>query len=169
MPLRAKAMNNGFTLLEMLIVMVIIAIVSVAGVNLINSQSPQRAVVNQAQQLSKQIKFLCEKSVFENRAFGLEFNRQAYQILALERGAWLAMDSDSATVPLAEHLKLDVILDGSKQIFDDEFQQKPHIVCLPNGQNSPFELQLESKEELEDKAVYLLTSDDNGELKGAWQ
>lgn len=169
MQLKRKSTNRGFTLLEVLVVTVIIGIVSVVGVNLINNRSPQREAVNQAKKISGQINFLCEKAVFENRVLGLEFSQQAYQQLSFEQGTWLSSGTDLAT-PLSKHLNLIVLLDDSQQIIDKEFQDKPQIVCFPNGQSTPFELRLSSKEaSTEAAAVYLLKSMPDGKLIGAWQ
>ncbi len=103
--------SKGFTLLEILLVVVIISIMTAVGANIINSQSIERVVLNQAQKFSNDLTFICEKAVLENQAFGLEFHTYGYQVLRYQQPEWLLIESQSAP-QINENIVTDLLLDG---------------------------------------------------------
>ncbi len=80
---------SGFTLLEILLVVVIIGIMTVVGTNIINSQSPERAIMETAAKFEAELKYLCDLSVLENRAHGIEWSEYGRHWLTYQSGDWV--------------------------------------------------------------------------------
>ena len=167
---------KGFTLLEILLVVLIVSIMSFIGVNIINSQSIERVILNQAQQFNDDLMYVCEKAVLENQAFGFEFLATGYQVLRYQQSEWLLLETQK--VPqFNEAIETELLLDGlSQDISADSSigdENLPHIICQSDGSFNPFELRFSAEEaaepnQLDDKIYYALTSETPWQLKGAW-
>lgn len=168
---------RGFTLLEILLVVLIISIMSVLGVNIINSQSIERVILNQAQQFSADLTFVCEKAVLDNQAFGFEFNLEGYQVLRYQQPQWLLVESQAAP-QFNAGITVDLLLDGLSQDLDSVTTAKdeplPHIICQSDGSFNAFELRFISSEQLSNQATdpesayYALSPESPWLITGAW-
>lgn len=156
--------QQGFTLLEMLLVVVIIGIMSVLGVNLVNSQSIERVVLNQAQQVEASLKLLCEQSVFENQAQGLEVLTTGLQVLRYQQPIWQARDFQ---VPGAWESQVELYIDGLSQQLLPEATDEPHIICQTDGSFSQFTLHFFA-DPATPEVYYVLETAGPWELTGGW-
>lgn len=167
--------SKGFTLLEILLVVVIISIMTAVGANIINSQSIERVVLNQAQKFSDDLTFVCEKAVLENQAFGIEFYTNGYQVLRYQQPEWLLIESQSAP-QINENIVTDLLLDGLSQELQQELassdEHLPHIICQTDGSFNAFELRFSAAGEIsqntETITYYALITQSPWQLNGAW-
>ncbi len=158
---------TGFTLLEILLVVLIIGIMTVAGANLINSQSIERVIMNQAKQFETNLQYICEKAVFENQAFGIEWHESGYQVLRYQQASWLAVEQQATQLP--EQVDSILLLDGYPQKLSVEAENIPHIICQTDGSINTFEWRLSvSNNPTNDKTHYSLRSSSPWELTGGW-
>lgn len=160
--------SKGFTLLEMLLVVLIVGIMSVAGSNLINNQSIERVIMNHAQQFASNLKFICEKAVFENQAFGVEWLPGGYQVLRYQQPDWLLVEQQQA-VQISANISSELRLDGYPQILSDEAENRPHIICQADGSFNAFELRFKASDDPSRKpAYYALSNATPWQVTGAW-
>lgn len=143
--------SAGFTLIEILVVMVIIA--CLAGLAVISSgvAGPGRELNNEAERLAGLIGVLADEAVLDNREYGVRIERGSYQIYYYdEPGArWQPMSDGARQLP--EWAELTVELDGEPLALPapakDEKKSKdarpvPQLIILSSGELSPFRLEM---------------------------
>lgn len=158
---------TGFTLIEILLVVLIIAIMSYLGANAINSQSAERQIMNEAGLLEAEIKYICDLAVLENRAHGLEFSTTGVEVLQHNAGVWLSKGTQNQ--PPQPHFKFRVLLSGKQQKLADEPEQMPHVICQSDGSLTPFELRWYVTENTTNESIYfMLKTESPWLLDGAW-
>jgi prepilin-type N-terminal cleavage/methylation domain-containing protein len=167
--------SKGFTLMEILLVVLIVSIMTAVGANIINSQSIERMILNQAQKFDVDLTFICEKAVFENQAFGIEFYTDSYQVLRYQQPQWLLIESQS-TPTMKDEIAVDLLLDGLIQEFETELgsndEPLPHIICQSDGSFNAFELRFRAAQGMgssqENKTYYALHTQSPWQIEGAW-
>ena len=162
----SKAKTRGFTLLEVLLVVVIVAIMSVVSVNLINNQSYERQVMGHAAAIEAELKYLCDKAVFENRAYGIEWITDSHNVLKYQLGDWVVQPAKNNQYAQKPQFNLQVLLNGVVQVLPDEIEELPHVICQADGTMNPFELRWLSLEQT--GAHYSLKTETPWQLTGAW-
>ena len=162
--MKVKPISQGFTLLEILLVVVIIGIMTTAGVNLVNSQSLERVIINQAKAFEQNLKFLCEKSVFENQAIGVELNQFGYQAYRYQRQIWQLIEKE-AIPEFNNEIEFSLLLDGITQKITVEGDGLPQIVCQADGTFNGFELRFVAGG---DGSYYALTASTPWTLTAQW-
>ncbi len=173
--MKSKVVVKGFTLLEILLVVLIISIMTVVGSNLINSQSVERQVMNQAQKFSNDLTFICEKAVLENQAYGLELYKVGYQVLQHQQTDWVLVDSQISPV-IQDGIEMELIFGGLSENLAPEAAtedlREPHIICQTDGSFNVFELRFNVAAELSDAGndspSYAISTQTPWQLKGAW-
>ena len=162
--------QSAFTLLEILLVVLIIGIMTVAGANLINSQSIERIIVNHAKQFESDLTFICEKSVLENQSYGIEWLEQGYQVLRYQQPEWMRVETQVQGT-LTDGVQAEIRLDGYPQLIADEAENLPHIVCQSDGSFNGFEVRFFAAQDSNSSGKqdhYALSSKTPWELVGAW-
>jgi type II secretion system protein H len=153
---------TGFTLLEMLLVVLIIGILTATGANLLASQSIERQIMDQARIFEADITYLCERAVLENQAFGIEWQNQGYQALRHQNTEWIPLDSIPPSWPAG--VLAEIQLQGRMQVLAKTYEDLPHIVCQRDGSFNAFEVRLAAN----DQSHYFVRSRSPWELTGGW-
>ncbi|MFC5695109.1 type II secretion system minor pseudopilin GspH [Pseudomonas sp. GCM10022186] len=142
----------GFTLIEVLVVMVIIG--CLAGLAVISSgiAGPSRELRSEADRLAGLIGVLADEAVLDNREYGLRLERDGYQVYFYDEtgGRWQALSDGARQLP--EWAELSFELEGEPLVLPaparDEQQSKdarpplPQLIILSSGELSPFRLEL---------------------------
>lgn len=158
----------GFTLLELLLVLVITAIMVTAGVQLIGGQSAHDRVSEQAHLIRRQLDLLCEKAVFENRPFAMEFNAKRHHVLSYRKQKWMPLDGHAwPHKGLNEAVDWTLIVQGKKLSLSDDFKNLPQLICYPSGQLSAFEIHFSDRFDAQQRAFQLKTKSPT-ELSAGW-
>lgn len=167
----------GFTLIEILIVVVIIAVVA-AGIMLsVNLTGRDRDLQREGDRLLTLINYAREQAELQTREYGLQFTDDGYQFLVYDqqRGVWGDVAEDDALDPrklpggLDVKLRVearDVVLghpDNSKDkaSLDDKSSKDrtPQVMIFSDGDLSSFAARLERDNGLRSITV---TQDDSG-------
>ncbi len=156
--------SAGFTLIELLLVVVIVGIMSYMGINIINSQSIERKIINEAAILEAQIKFICDASILENRAHGIEWIEGSIQLLKHQAGDWVPL----AMEPPIFDTEQVVFLNGLQQVLETETEELPHVICQTDGSFNAFEVQWPIVGSSENKPHYSLKTESPYQLAGSW-
>lgn len=135
--------SKGFTLLELLIVMVIIGvIVGAATLSIPHNKTSQ--IEKEAQRFQALLKLARDEAVFQSRSVGVLFEESGYQFMRSgeEQGNWLAL-SDKQLRPrvLPEGFSFSVDVQGQMVSFEDAESEErlvPHVFVLSTGEITPF-------------------------------
>lgn len=142
----------GFTLLELLAVLVIMGILASFAVISVTRDGPEDELYREVARLETLMRMLSEESVLQDRQFGVLLSRDAYAFHVLEGARWLEIADDPLYRPrsLPEGMYLDLRLDdqalslaGGDQKGADEVLA-PQILILSSGELTPFALSLHS-------------------------
>jgi general secretion pathway protein H len=160
--------NSGFTLIEILVVVVIIGIVS-AGVLLSVSLTGQdRDLDKESQRLLTLVNYAREQAELQTREYGLLFRDDGYEFLTFDvrRNLWRDVFEDDALRDrnLPEGLGIKLSVDARPVILTkpkDAKDKAPQVMIFANGDLTTFEVTVER-----DGGVrsVTLTEDDKGKV-----
>lgn len=85
---------QGFTLLELMVVIVIIAILFSFASLAFRGQSPEDLIKEEAHRLERLIQLALEEAVLKNTEYGLEFSQNSYRFLSYSEDAWQIVSGD---------------------------------------------------------------------------
>ncbi len=152
--------ESGFTLLELLAVMVVIGII-ISFATLSIGRNTSQVVQEEVERLHGLIRLAGEEAVLQGRELALEFDRDRYQFLELGSDGWqpLAGDQMLRERPLPETVELELVLEGAETDFGDK-KNLPRIFILSSGELTPFKMTLS----IDDDEEYSLQGLFNGKL-----
>lgn len=140
---------NGFTLLELMIVLVIVSILFTFVSFTIRGHSPEELMAEEARRLDHLIQLALEEAVLKNTEYGLEFTRNSYRFLTYEDNEWRAVSGDrllrerqlpnEMEIELAIE-QLDVIIGEPSEQNDSELAEeelKPQVFLLSSEEITP--------------------------------
>jgi len=150
----SKHRQCGFTLLELLVVVVIVAILFTYTTLAIRSDSPEDIIKKEAQRIGRLIELALEESILRGEEYGIEFSTSSYRFLRFEENQWSALGSDrilrERELPLEMELELrleetEIVMDFSmeKNTNDDgtdkeeKDEPEPQVFLLSSGEVTP--------------------------------
>ncbi|QMU60762.1 MAG: type II secretion system protein GspH [Gammaproteobacteria bacterium] len=149
--------NAGFSLLELLVVIVIIGISTLAVTWAFGDNQAER-MSHKSRQLAALIELTQEQAMFNSEELGLLFTKDSYTFYKLvtvfdkdnkEKSAWQAIEGDRILTKrsLPDGLEYELYLEGIKVTFAAAKLKEitPHVFILSDGSISPFELNLTDK------------------------
>jgi general secretion pathway protein H len=140
--------RGGFSLLELLVVLVIIGIVVGTAVLSIGAAGNDREAEREVIRLQTLLELLREEAVMQNRDYGILFAESGYRFYIYDQAAlvWFEPTDDRFLAARElEGLMLDLRLedrDISLSVdFDEEMldEPEPQVVLLASGEMTPFE------------------------------
>ncbi len=147
---------SGFTLIEILVVVVIIGIITVGALLSLSFAGPDRELHTEGERLVDLMNYAQEQGELQTRELGLYCTDHSYRFLAFDarRNLWVPMDDDDAlrarTLPDSIKLQLDVegrevVLaspadEQKKKIAPEDLQ--PHVMIFSNGDLTSFRMTL---------------------------
>lgn len=138
---------RGFTLLEMMLVVLIIGLLAVT-VSLALPDSAQQRLDRDAKGLQARIALAMEQAIFRNRDYGLSITPNGYRFFQRDGESWSELDDSSRLnpKPLDEATRLSLQMSGIdvdlQQDADSETPSAPQIYIVSDGQVSPFVVEL---------------------------
>jgi len=141
--------QRGFSLLEMLVAVAIIAVFVGAAVLSVGVTGTDRESEQQAARLKGVLDLVREEALMHSRDFGVLFSRSGYRFYTYDYGlqAWLAPTDDRLldAYAIAEPLELALVVEDRELVlagaFDpDELEDpEPQVLILSSGEMTPFE------------------------------
>ncbi len=154
-----KRSNQGFTLIEILIVLVIIGITIGFALIAFGDFGESRRILFSAEQLVNTLQLAQQKAILETSTLGLRIDNTGYQVLQLTNNAQWKPISDKGVFKLTYFPKdTRIILKTSTSTSIGA----PAIIITAAGDMTPFTLTFGSKQ---DNNLALLIGKHNGELK----
>lgn len=145
---------HGFTLLELLVVLVIVAILFSFATFSIRSNSPEDSIKEEALRLNRLIQLALEEAVLKNKEYGLEFKTNSYRFLTYQDNNWQAISDDKLLrkreLPDEMEIELaieqtDIIIGDTAEATDEdsdnedeeEKKAKPQVFLLSSEEITP--------------------------------
>jgi general secretion pathway protein H len=155
---RSHHAARGFTLLELLVVIVIVSILFTFTTLAIRSSSPEEQIETEARRLDRLIQLAQEEAILRGEQYGLEFSPNGYRFLRYVDFVWQPLDSDrqlrKRELPLDMKIEVDIeqveiLLEtdkrpaqsGSNKKDSDKNKEKevlkPQVFLLSSGEITP--------------------------------
>ncbi len=154
--------QQGFTLIELMVVVVIVAILFSYTTLAIRGNSPEDAIKEEAQRLERLIQLAMEESILRGEEYGIEVFIDGYRFLRLSEHQWQPLSGDRILRErkLSDDIELEMRLEDTaisivtnidpfadkKVDLDDNLDEaedekkisiKPHIYLLSSGEITP--------------------------------
>ncbi len=111
---------NGFTLLELLVVVVIVAILFTYTTLAIRSDSPEDIIKKEAQRMERLVQLALEESILRGEEYGIEIFLGGYRFLHFNKNQWQPLSNDKIfrqrELPL--NMEMEVRLEDTEIIID---------------------------------------------------
>jgi type II secretion system protein H len=128
--------QNGFTLFEIVVVIVILGIMATAAA-LYLKRDPAAGVREQAQRLAALLQNLRQEAILEGTIYAVQFGTDEYDFLRLnEKGELVPVKNDDLL--RSHHLPAGIHLEIPKQKSDDKSMKG--IIFAPTGEVPEFEV-----------------------------
>lgn len=154
--------TKGFTLLELLIVLVILGITISFTVLSFGLKNPQDDIREQGLRLAALMQLASEESILLGQELALEFADEGYSFLNLKKDRWQEIENDQVfrRRRLPEHMSVELSVEGGE--FNNSNDLNQRIYFFSSGEASPFTLRLRSKDT---EYSFLLNGDSQAVIK----
>lgn len=170
---------RGFTLLELLVVVVLIAIGTAMAISNINFDIDDADARTEARRIAALAGLAAEEALLTGREYGLRIDDETLEFLVFDdvTRQWqpLADDRIFHPRPVPESIDLDLVLEGQAVMLagdteedkmstdDDDLPEPPQVMFLSSGQITPFTLTV--SERGEDGDTWTITGDLLGRME----
>lgn len=157
---------RGFTLLELLVVMVLIAILTAAALSTINFIARDADAETEARRVTALATLAAEEALLTGREYGMRLDDEEIVFLLFDElsGQWqpLAEDDTFHPRPVPETLDFNLVLEGQSIVLgnespgnespddnaqdDEDAPQPPQVIFLSSGEITPFTLTISSQD-----------------------
>ncbi len=154
--------SKGFTLLELLIVLVILGITISFTVLSFGLKTPQDDLKEQGLRLAALMQLASEESILLSQELALQFESDGYHFLNLKDDQWLEIKNDQVfrRRVLPESISVELSVEGSDVSNDEAVVER--IYFYSSGEASPFVLTLRSQDT---EFSYQLSGDSQATIK----
>jgi len=134
---------SGFTLIEILVVTVILAIVAGLVTLGIAGAGGERQLARDSERLRALIGFACEHAELSGQQIGISIDRAGYRFSRSSHADWLPeRDGELRARKWSVPLQAVLTRDGRGVAIGEQFGDKPQLVCFSSGELTPFRLDL---------------------------
>lgn len=142
--------RQGFTLVEMLVAVVIVAIVGAAVVIGVSGLGGTRLLQRQAQRLQSHLEYACETALLNGRSVGLlQTGEHAYVFVERAVDRWEIIEDEPLLAAWAMPAQIRLTLRrGGRPLppaGHDEDDKRPQVACFASGEMTPFVAVLEAR------------------------
>lgn len=158
--------KKGFTLIEILIVVVLVSILTVMGVQMLSSGSVERNLQQHGKILQASINYSCDQATLQNIPYGVKFTKTGYQFSQFVNQQWVDMAFKNQTAKeITDGSFLSLQIDGQNIILPEESGESPQLMCDSSGQLTAFVLTISDATK---KHRYQLKTSSLWKIQGQW-
>lgn len=159
--MRNRANQAGFTLIEILVVLIIVGLLAALAVFNMVGSSQQRELESQVRDLYLLMQTASEQAVLNNLELGLLFEEDGYRFVAFqdESGEWKPpAERMYRKRTLPEWLTVTQYVENdAPRLTSAEDELRPDLVFFSSGETTPFEIEFTMGREIE--SMHVLASD----------
>ena len=136
---------RGFTLIEILVVILVISILLGISLVTVSSSNSVRSIQDQGDLLTALFTQARDKALLENNVYGFSAGQGSYTWWKLQskNKTWLSLiDKPFQPRILPEQISIQLIYDNTDSLVQEKTEEKPDIVIFADNQVSPFQLLL---------------------------
>lgn len=143
--LQTRARQSGFTLIEILVVLVVVGLLAALAVTTMGGSSRGREMENEIRELYLLMQTASEQAVLNNTELGLILEDEGYRFVAWEdrSGEWkvpaepmFRLRSFPEWITVTEYIEND-----TPRLASEEDRLRPDVVFFSSGETTPFELE----------------------------
>ncbi|WP_338728876.1 type II secretion system minor pseudopilin GspH [Shewanella baltica] len=180
-----KLRHAGFTLMEVMLVILLMGLTAAAVTMSIGNSGPQQALDRTARQFIAATEMVLDETVLSGQFIGIVIEKTSYQFVFYKDGKWEPLDKDRllSEKQMDPGVVMNLVLDGLPLVQDDEeddswFEEpliepsaddkkkhpEPQVMLFPSGEMSAFELTFITKTDKGQQAEALVVGDALGRL-----
>jgi general secretion pathway protein H len=150
-PVMRHAPQHGFTLLELMVVVVLIGIILTFVVGSVGDGGRRDRIQREAQRLTALVELVGEEAVLKSTIIGLRFGEHGYEFMRYSESQWQGITDDGLLKPrtIDDAIVMELLVEGFSVGLgevalsdDEEDEPKPQVIFLPSGERTAFELSL---------------------------
>ncbi len=151
--------EKGFTLIEILIVLVIVALLAVSVMLRGGSQGTENARTI-SDRLRSILVYAEQQAILQPATLGFDYNHNTYQFLRVDQtGKWQLITSDSILKPYFLPRDIQLIISTGNH---NDSAKHPAIIFYPSGEITPFKINIILDKN--NKTLYQITGDSDGAI-----
>ncbi len=140
-----RGVSKGFTMIEILVVLVVVGLLAALAVTNMGGASQQRELENQVRELFLLMQTASEQAILNNEELGLRFTDEGYQFLVFddENDEW-SEQGERLFRPrkLPDWLTVTPLVENDlPRLGGDEDAFRPDLMFFSSGETTPFELE----------------------------
>ncbi|MCH1930465.1 type II secretion system minor pseudopilin GspH [Shewanella sp. A25] len=161
-----KLRQAGFTLLEVMLVVLLMGLTAAAVTMSIGNSGPKQALEKTAQQFIAATELVLDETVLSGYFIGIVVEKDHYQFVYYNDGKWNPLEQDKllASKQMEPGVVMNLVLDGMPLVQEDEEEDswfdepliepsaedkkkhpEPQILLFPSGEMTAFELSFITK------------------------
>jgi general secretion pathway protein H len=142
-PVTNNRQPSGFTLIEVLVVVVILGVLAAALTLAVAGAGGERQLEREAEQARALIGYACEQAELSDREIGISLNDRGYRFSWLNRDRWdTFVDGELRPRSWLADGTAALARDGHVVEIVEQFPDKPQLLCFSSGELTPFLLDL---------------------------
>lgn len=139
----ASRKARGFTLVELLVVLVIAAILTGAVVVVMGKSGPTETSKRELVRLAASLDMMCDQALLGGSARGLRFHAAGYDFWRYSAGTWQPLPPDSRPHPGRWPEGLNPRVQIENHLLGPERNRRlPQVVCTGMDPPTPFEIEI---------------------------
>jgi len=146
---RLFAIQHGFTLLELMVVLVIIGVILSFATLSTGGDSRAEQMQREARRLIALIDMASEQAILRSEQLAIRFGDVDYEFMLLRAGKWVALEDDgllrARELPKGIELRLELEENAPPGLQAEE-TEAPQVFLLSSGEMTPFTLTFSAPE-----------------------
>ena len=150
--IRNSAASAGFTLLELMVVLVLISIIFTFAMLSFGGDDVAELMEQEVRRLETLVALAADEAIIRGDELGIRFTGDGYEFMLLQQNGWQVPQDDRLlhAYSLPGVLALRLQLEGDAPVFPgqptDDDAITPHVFILSSGEVTPFSVVFESDE-----------------------
>jgi len=141
---------GGFTLIEILVVMVLVALLASVVAFTVGQGNQRRELINEAKRLHGVLRMAADEAIYQNLEIGVVIDEEGYEFLGYDedKEIWVSLPQPflkARAFPDWMWLELNRDYEVRELPVDEESEEKtpvPEFVLLSSGEATPFRLRM---------------------------
>jgi general secretion pathway protein H len=155
-------LSAGFSLIEILVVTVILAVVAATVTLAVAGAGGERQLARDADRVAALVVYACEQAELSGRDIGVSLSRGGYRFSRNEHADWVLLrEGELRPRKWSASPHVTLTRDGNGVGVGDEFPDKPQLACFSSGELTAFRLELALPDIA---ALYRVEATQNGEV-----